>query len=61
MACAQKETSRGVSVGARPTRALNHWRSASIRLTAAMGAPHTLAAALASSSNAASAGVSSTW
>ena len=60
MAWAQKETSRGVSDTSSPTRALNHWRSASTRLTADMGALQTVAAARVRLSNAASGAESST-
>ena len=40
IAWAQKETSRGVSETSRPRRDLNHCRSASTKVTSAIGVPH---------------------
>ena len=58
MACAQNATSREVSWAASPTRALNHWRSRSTMLIAAMGVPQIWEASSARLSNSGSAGVS---
>ena len=60
MAWAQNDVGRGVSDTPSPTSALNHCRSASTRLTAAIGASQRRAARLARSSNDASGVVSST-
>ena len=57
----QKETSRLVSRIASPRYALNHWRSASIRLMAQIGTPKIDRARLTTFSNASSGGVSSAW
>ena len=59
IAWAQKATSRGVSVAARPTRALNHCRSSSMRLISAIGVSQMCDASLTTSSKSCSAGVSS--
>ena len=58
MAWAAKETSRGSSVAAIPTRDLNHSRCASRRLTRAMGVPQMVAAMRVRASKSASGGVS---
>ncbi len=60
MAWAQNEAPRSVSRTGRPTFDLNHWRSASTKLTAAIGVPASWAAMMAMSSKLASASVSST-
>jgi len=57
MAWAQNETPRSVSRTGRPTFDLNHWRSASTRLTAAIGVPASWAAMTTMSSKSASAPV----
>ena len=57
-AWAHIDAARGVSAAASPTRALNHWRSASTRLTSAIGVPHSCRASSAISVNAGSGSVS---
>src|SRR4051812_7934686 len=44
MACAQNDTSRGVSVMSIPLRAMKVWRVSSTRLTSDTGQPHSAAA-----------------
>src|SRR2546426_12539438 len=58
MAWAQKAIARGVWVAVRPTFALNHWRSASIKLIAAIGVRQIWEANETSSSKSRSGGLS---
>lgn len=58
MACAQKDTSRPVSHTGMPTRALNHWRSASTSVTSTIGMSNSAAANCAILSKRSSGGVS---
>ena len=60
MACAQKDTSRGVSPSRTPMRDLNHWRCSSTSVIDAIGVSQMPAASRVRSSNDCSVSVSST-